>query len=409
MKAARLGDICEIRSGGTPRRDERRFFGGPIPWAKISDLETADAVVASTEESLTEEGLAAVRGRLFPRGTVLLAMYGSVGKVAVAGTQMATNQAILGLRVTQPGLLSSEYLRWWLEHIRSRLVFDARGVTPKNISATLVRNLVVPLPPLAAQQRIAALLDKADAIRRKRRESVRLLEELLRSAFLEMFGDPVRNEKQWEVARAGELFSELMYGTSVKCSSEYRGSALPVLRIPNVVKGEVSWADIKFAQLSAGEVRKLRLCPGDLLFVRTNGNPEYIGRCAVFEGTRPALFASYLIRGRLKDEALYRPAFFKHVVSLPTYRARLVAESRTTAGNYNISTVRLRRLAMIRPPLRAQDRFLSLDGRVRKERETMGQWALEADRLFHSLADHAFRGVDRGLDTVTSSVSRSAS
>ncbi len=158
MRTARLGDLCEIQSGGTPRREEPRYYGGTIPWAKIGDLEVGDAVVVSTEERITEEGLAAIRGRLFPAGTVLLAMYGSVGKVAVAGTAMATNQAILGIRVMEPDTLSSEYVRRWLESIRGQLVLHARGVTQQNISATLVRDLHIPLPSPVEQRRIAAVL-----------------------------------------------------------------------------------------------------------------------------------------------------------------------------------------------------------------------------------------------------------
>jgi type I restriction enzyme S subunit len=266
----------------------------------------------------------------------------------------------------------------------------SEGANLPRLAPKTLLEFPIPAPPLAEQRRIAAMLDKADAIRRKRRESLWLLDEFLRSAFLEMFGDPVRNEKGWEAASAGEIFAELRYGTSVKCSTERVASALPVLRIPNVIDGAVSWDDLKFAQIDADEVRRLLLSEGDLLFVRTNGNPHYIGRCAVFGGSRPTLFASYLIRGRLREEAEYRPAFIKHVVSFPSYRSRLVAQTRTTAGNYNISAEGLRRLSMIHPPLELQDRFLVVDASVRKQHERLDRSLAECEQLFDSLAQQAF-------------------
>lgn len=204
-RTVRLQELCQIQSGGTPSRDDPAYYGGPIPWAKISDLDRADGAVLATEESLSLSGFETIGGRLFPTGTILLAMYGSVGKVAVAGIPLATNQAILGIRIRHSNVLDSRYLLRWLESIRSQLVFGARGVSQQNISASIVRGLIIPLPPLAEQRRIAALVDTADAVRRKRRESARLLDEFLRSAYLERFGDPIRNEKGWPTSALGDI------------------------------------------------------------------------------------------------------------------------------------------------------------------------------------------------------------
>jgi type I restriction enzyme, S subunit len=262
----------------------------------------------------------------------------------------------------------------------------------KRLPASFFDRFKIPVPSLAEQRRIAAILDKADAIRRKRRESLRLLEDLLRSAFLDVFGHPANNPMRWELVPLGDLLADIRYGTSVKCTADPGRSGLPVLRIPNVIGGQLSWEDLKYADLSQEEADRYRLIPGDLLFVRTNGNPEYIGRCTMFDGSRPALFASYLLRGRPNISASYRPLFLKHVLSTPAYRVRLAAASRTTAGNYNISIDGISRLSVIRPPLELQDRYLELDQHVTRQRKTMVSTLDEADRLFDSLAQRAFRG-----------------
>jgi type I restriction enzyme S subunit len=146
------------------------------------------------------------------------------------------------------------------------------------------------------------------------------------------------------------------------------------------------------ASLEAREKEQLLLTPGDLLFVRTNGNPEYIGRCAMFSEDTRALFASYLIRVRLKPAANYRPEFVRFVATMPSYRSLMVAEARTTAGNYNISTQGLRRLKLIAPPLEQQDRFLRFAAKTSKMLAKREEAAAAATTLFDSLVQRAFRG-----------------
>src|SRR5262245_43776606 len=121
-RTVRLGDICEMRSGGTPRRGVDGYYGGAIPWATIADMSSSDGVVRDTAERITEAGLAAIGNRVFEPGTILLAMYGSVGKLAVAGSRLAANQAILGLRPRDPNAVEPRYLMRWLASIQAKLV-----------------------------------------------------------------------------------------------------------------------------------------------------------------------------------------------------------------------------------------------------------------------------------------------
>ena len=170
------------------------------------------------------------------------------------------------------------------------------GGAQPNISQGIVKDTHIPLPPLTGQRRIAAILDKADAIRRKREEGIRLTEELLRSTFLERFGDPVANSKAWPTLLLEAISGDMTYGTNMKCSGEEAPASLPVLAHPKYP----AWANqLERVEVCLGGATRGRAAappPGDLLFVRTNGNPEYIGRCAMFSGNTRALFASYLIR-----------------------------------------------------------------------------------------------------------------
>jgi type I restriction enzyme S subunit len=189
MTLVKLGELCAIRSGGTPSRNNSAFYGGQIPWAKISDIETSDGVVCQTEETITNQGLAAIRGRIFPRGTLLFAIYGSIGKMAFAGQELSTNQAILGIENLRPDALCERYLFRYLESRRDALLSDGAGIAQKNLSAGYVRDIEIPLPPLEEQKRIAAILDQADELRRKRQHALDRLNQLGQTIFTEMFGD----------------------------------------------------------------------------------------------------------------------------------------------------------------------------------------------------------------------------
>jgi len=222
-------------------------------------------------------------------------------------------------------------------------------------------SLTSDLNRIAEQKRIAIILDKADFIRKKRQAAIKLTEELLRSQFLKMFGDPVINPKGWEIVKLKSQVAEFRYGTNSKCHEVNKDNDLPVLRIPNLTNESISWNDIKYAEINKKEKEKILLKKDDILFVRSNGNSEYISRCAVFEENySDIVYASYIIRARLKSNAQLIASFIRDVISFPSYRTYLVSAARTTAGNYNINIERLESLNLINPPLKKQKNIYSI-------------------------------------------------
>ena len=214
MEKVKLKDICSMQSGGTPSRSKSEFYTGNIPWAKISDLEKSnDGYIYETEEHITEEALKSINNRFFKVGTLLLAMYGSVGKTAIAKIDLSTNQAILGINIIDKNNVDIKYLRYWFTTIKEQLLNRAVGAALANISLGIVKELEIPLPSLATQQRIAAILDQADAIIQNNRAIVQKYDALTQSLFLDMFGDPVRNEKGWEKDILKNVCTKITDGT----------------------------------------------------------------------------------------------------------------------------------------------------------------------------------------------------
>ncbi len=230
----------------------------------------------------------------------------------------------------------------------------------------VLMSMPVPFPSLDEQRRIAGILNRAARIECLHAQAGRHLRDFASALFVKMFGDPVLNPMGWQVKSLAELSEEFRYGTSKKCDDTACGDAVPILRIPNVVNSIISWSDLKFTSLGKLDLEKLCLENGDILFVRTNGNPDYIGRCAVFNGNRPTAYASYLIRARLKTNGIADPQYISNSFALPSMRQIILKSAQTTAGNYNIS---IKNLGGIRIPIPAhefQQRFLATIAMAKK-------------------------------------------
>jgi type I restriction enzyme S subunit len=155
-----LGDVAKLTSGGTPNRKVSQYFGGTIPWVKSGELE--DNIIFDTEEKITEEGLRNSSAKIFPRGTLLIAMYGAtVGKTAILGIDAATNQAVCAV-FPKNNILTTEFLRYYIIFARHRLLSERFGGAQPNISQTILRNIRIVIPSLTEQQEIACVLTNID-------------------------------------------------------------------------------------------------------------------------------------------------------------------------------------------------------------------------------------------------------
>lgn len=187
-ECAALGDLGRWSSGGTPSAKERTYFGGDIPWAVIGDLN--DDVVETTARAITDLGLTNSSAKIIPAGSLMVAMYGSIGKLGVAGVEMATNQAIACCQ-PDPDLVSSPYLATFLRCVRTDLVQLGQGGAQRNISQTLLKAVSVPVPSRESQLDFAskvhgclARFERARALCERRRALLRsIVPSSLNSAF----------------------------------------------------------------------------------------------------------------------------------------------------------------------------------------------------------------------------------
>lgn len=154
---AELGDTFKTTSGGTPSRKRQDFYNGEIPWVKSGELD--QGVILDTEEKISKLGLENSSAKLFPKGTLLIALYGAtIGKLAFLGTDAATNQAICGIFINNHS--DSRFLYYYLLKNRSKLISQGTGGAQPNISQTILKQLKIPLPPLPEQRAIVAKIEQ---------------------------------------------------------------------------------------------------------------------------------------------------------------------------------------------------------------------------------------------------------
>lgn len=197
-----LSSVARIVSGGTPRTGDASFWNGTIPWVTPKDLSGLGSVkIHSTPRSITEAGLRNSSAELLPENSVLFSSRAPIGLLAINTIPMATNQGFKSF-VPDPKRLDSRYLFRWLEANRTELQNMGVGATFKEVSKAIVSRLVIPLPPLDEQRRIADILDKADELRIRRRQSIAHLDALPQAILHSMFGSPkVEREKIGNLAK----------------------------------------------------------------------------------------------------------------------------------------------------------------------------------------------------------------
>lgn len=275
----KISDVSEIVSGATPKTGVPEYWAGEIPWATPADLSgMSGTYLKDTPRKITEAGLRNCSATILPANSVLFSSRAPIGHVAINAVPMATNQGFKSF-VPDRKVLVPEYLYWWLRGHRAQLEAMGSGATFKEVSKSTVSRVEIPLPPLDEQKRIAAILDKADALRAKRRQAIALLDSLTQSIFLEMFGDPVSNPRGYPIRELQEIVDperKITYGILMPGPDVPDG--IPYVRVVDIQGGAVLTQQLRRTTREiATEYRRSELKAGDLL-ISIRG---HVGRMAI--------------------------------------------------------------------------------------------------------------------------------
>lgn len=253
----KLGEVCEVVTGTTPKTNIPEYWGKGHYWVTPAELNDTTVYIDKTERQITDEALSKTKLRLLPVGTVLLSSRAPIGKVAIANAEMYCNQGFKNCICSEA--IYNKYLFYFLRLKKDYLNSLGRGATFKEISKSIVESIKIPLPPQSTQLAIVSELDKINELIRLKKEQLKDFDNLAQSLFYEMFGDPVENEKGWEVKKLIEV-SSLINGRAYKQNELLSEGKYKVLRVGNFFTN----SNFYYSNL---ELEDEKYCyKGDLLF-----------------------------------------------------------------------------------------------------------------------------------------------
>jgi type I restriction enzyme S subunit len=271
------------------------------------------------------------------------------------------------------------------------MVDVATGANYPAVSDAKVKASTIPLPPLAEQKRIAAILDAADALRAKRRESLAGLDTLLQSTFLDMFGDPVTNPMGWDRITFGDLISTGPQNGIYKPSKDY-GSGVRILRIDGFYDGAVSdLASLKRVQVSKEEIDTYGLLETDIVINRVNSR-SHLGKCALVPALEePVVFESNMMRLSV-DAARMLPRFVTEFFQTQYVKNQILSACKDAVNQSSINQGDVKGLNVLVPPIDVQHRFAVIVESIEQQKASQRAHLDELNTLFASLQSRAFRG-----------------
>jgi type I restriction enzyme S subunit len=351
-----LGELCELVNGRAFKPEEWGKTGLPI--VRIQNLNDPTKPFNYFAGQYSQK-------HLVNTGDVLLSWSGtpgtSFGCFIWTRGEALLNQHIFRVAV-RPDKISSEFFVHSVNNVLRTMIDLAHGAAGlRHITKAKLEKIQLLVPPLEEQLRITTrikeCMERVNEIEKLKLTSFSQAEAVLPSVLHDAFES---FSASTPVLQIGQLATETRYGTSLKCHPGSEGT--PILRIPNVAAGEVNFDDLKYCDLPSDDLERIRLRNGDLLFVRTNGSRNLVGRSAVFETNEPSQsfgFASYLIRVRL-DSTIIHPKFLSYFLNSTDGREELNKRRRTSAGQFNINSENLRTIPVPTPPLPDQVRLLRL-------------------------------------------------
>ena len=379
----KLGEVCEIVGGSTPKTNEPSYWDGEHYWVAPAELDGAK-YISSTKRTITDAGVKNAHLQLLPKGSVLLSSRAPIGKVAITTVPMYCNQGFKNLVCSDK--LHNEFAYWFLYHNTDYLNSLGTGATFKEISKRVVEQIPIPVPPISEQERIVEELDCLSGVIEKKREQLKELDALAESIFYTMFGDPITNEKGWEEKKWGELFDTILGKMLDKKKQVETDLLLPYLGNTNVQWGYFVLDELKTMTFSNKERFKLKLEIGDILICEGGE----AGRCAVWKGSSEEI---------LFQKAIHRARVRANDIINPIYTSFLLKEIRFNGGLKNfISKATIEHLTgekldlvpIICPPIALQQEFVDKIDAIEKQKELIKQSITETEELFNSRMDYYF-------------------
>lgn len=383
MRQEKLSEVLNISIGRTPSRNEPSYWGKGHPWVSIRDL--SSKTVTETKEQITDLAVKDARCKFVKKGTLLFSFKLTIGKMAFAGCDLYTNEAIAAFEIKDEKKLNPKFLYYALQS--ANYGGSNQAAMGKTLNSKSLAEIVIPVPPLDDQIRIAHLLGKVEGLIAQRKQHLQQLDDLLKSVFMEMFGDPVRNEKAWDTLPFSQVGKFTSGGTPSKSRDDFWGGEYPWVSPKDMKVSNIFNSEDHISEKVFDETSLKRIAPGHLLIVvrgmiLAHSFPVAINMVDV---------AINQDMKAIKLKSNIRTAYAFHCLnSLKRQVLKLI----TTAGHGTKkfdSSVMVKLLIPV-PPLELQDSFLLIADKIERVRHLYQQGLKNLDLLYEAVSQQAFKG-----------------
>ena len=396
-----LGELATVQSGGTPSRGINSYWNGNIPWVKISDIK--EMYVVKTAEFITEEGLENSSTRIFPKGTILFTIFATLGKIGILNIDAATNQAIAG--ITPSKAIDDKYLTYALIDLSNSISEYGKGVAQKNINQAILKDTIIPLPPLPEQHRIVSKLDtlfaQLETIKTSMADIPLLLKDFRQQVLTQAITGKLTEEwrkgkelEKWRTELAQDCCEKVQSGGTPK-GSNFDTSGIPFLKVYNIVKNKIDFEynpQYVSESMQNSQIKKSITFPGDII-MNIVGPP--LNKIAIIPDDYPEWNLNQAITlFRTKKYLSNKFLYYFFCEGNPVNK--LVNETRGVVGQVNISLSQCRNFIIPIPSPEEQQEIVrrveSLFAKADAIEEQYKTLKASIDTLPQALLHKAFKG-----------------
>ena len=363
----RIELVCDLVGGGTPSRENLEYFkDGTIIWLTPTEINKVKILKINTSrEKITELGLSKSSAKLIPRNAVLLTSRASIGYVAIAGTEVTTNQGFASFLCSK--IINNYFLAYWLKGNTRILKSKATGTTFKEIPKSIIKKLYVDVPPLPEQKRIVSKIESIFTQIDAAQKNLEVLASQVKpsSASLNALKNSVLKQAfevktDFKMTELGHLILFSKNGFTGRPNENNKG--IPRLGIETITCSNSIFINddkCKFIDISLEKAKNYETKEGDLFFCRQNGNKGNVGKCKVFKSViKSMIFSDSLIQFRINSEKIL-PEYLAYFINSLFGRNQIEQYCSTTAGNFSVNGTNLKKILINYPSIPEQKKIIA--------------------------------------------------
>ena len=351
----KLKDVFELQIGKTPSRNKREYWNGVYKWVSISDIGNSGKYLYSTRELITDKAIIDSGIKVIPKGTVIMSFKLSIGKTAITTEDMYTNEAIVAFIDKKKIPIDIDYLYYlcsgsnWMQGVNKAVM----GLT---LNKATLSEKEINIPNIKIQKKCAGNLDKIDRIIELKKQQLDQLDLLVRSLFIEMFGDPISNPKEWKKKKCKKILTKIGSGATPQGGSEiYKEEGISLIRSMNVHNGRFESKDLAYIdEKQAQKLDNVNIKENDVLINITGAS---VARCCIVPSdVIPARVNQHVSVLRCSD--MVNSIFLCYQIINDSYQ-NLLKKIGTSGGATReaITKKQIEDLEVILPPLELQNKF----------------------------------------------------